>query len=173
MKIYKPITLIAFISMIVLANSCFITHPNEKMIIGKWKPVKVEKFNPPVTDSAAIASLSSSTPKTDSVSLKKGKNIQGKLTPAQMENQLNRMAVTEERTPLQVYSEKKKFVKQYPGKTVTGTWKMKKKGTQIHAKADESGKKQTLNIEQISDTSFVVLEHFPYGDIRITYHKVR
>ena len=173
MKVFKIITLFALITMIVLANSCKVTYPNEKKIIGKWNPVKVEKISPPVQSTASETPHPKSTPKTDSLSINNGKNAQGIAPESRGENQLNQMASLEERTSLEVYSEKKMIVKAYPKKTYKGTWKMKKKGMQVQVKNIQTGEKRTIDLVKINDTSAVLLERFPFGDIKITYLKER
>jgi hypothetical protein len=171
MKMFKVITLSAFIAMTVFANSCKVIYPNERKIVGKWNPVKIEKIDPAVTPTTSSSARPGSAAKMDTVAGKKGKNAQGLNPGDSRDNQLTRMATIEERTSLEVYAEKKMVVKQYPKKTFKGTWKLKKKGMQVQVKEIQTGEKHTIDILSINDTSAVILEKFPFGDIKITYKK--
>ena len=180
MKITRPFFLTTLVALLIVANSCKVTHPNEKLLIGKWTPVTVEKYSDELSQKAAPASgttkstaaePSRSKPQTDTASSRNQRAVGDGSPDANAENMYNRQIATEQRTSLEIYTEKKTVVKQYPGKTIKGTWKMKKKGTQVTAKDNVTGKKLTLDLQKINDTSAVVIERFPFGDIRITYKK--
>jgi hypothetical protein len=174
MKISRLFILFALISLVPFANSCKVTYPNEKYMIGSWTPVKVEKYTEPVTPTAEgeIPKEAQRPVAKSDTNVQKGKSgTQSSVQTRTPEEELQRMITTEGRTTLVVYSEKKMVVKNYPGKIVKGTWKMKKKGTQVIAKEITTGKKMTMDILSINDTSAVVVERLPYGDIKITYKK--
>ena len=171
MNVYKIFPLLAFISLIVVANSCKVTYPNEKLIIGKWKPVKVEKS----FDTSYLKAQGTQLPKSavamDTASQKKGKKSSSQAPAVNKDNQLIRLAQSEERSSFEMISENKQVLKHYPGKTISGTWKMKKKGTRIVVKGKENGKKFTIDILDINDSTLVAKEQFPFGLLKVTYHK--
>ena len=173
MKINTFFTLILIISLSLFVNSCKVIYPNERKIIGKWTPVKVEKIS--LQEPSAVASTPRPKPKTpaDSTTLKSDQNSLGMDQNSKTDIQLNRFAAAEERTPLEVYQEKHILVKNYPQTSYKGTWKMKKKGMQVQVKNIQTGEKRTVDIVHLNDTSAVLLERFPFGDIKITYHKER
>ena len=180
MKLFKLLSLIAFLSILVFVNACKVTYPNEKLLIGKWTPVKVEKY----TDAGTIApSMGTPSQKPsansaakpvatgDSTSNKTGVAGTGKSQEESMAHQLSKMTNEMERTTLEVYKEKKMVVLYNPKMTVKGNWKLKKKGTQIAVKELKSGRKFVIDIMKINDTSAVVINRYPFGDVKVTYHK--
>jgi hypothetical protein len=66
----------------------------------------------------------------------------------------------------------KTAVKEYPGKTVHGTWKMKS-NTRLQVVSKETDKKLLMDIVKINDSIAVVKEPLPVGGIKITYRKVK
>jgi hypothetical protein len=67
----------------------------------------------------------------------------------------------------------KTAVKNFPGKPLHATWKMKGKGTKIVAKNVENKMKFTIEILEISKVQIVVIEHAPVGDVKITYERLQ
>ena len=180
MKEHKLLSLIALILIMVLAYSCKVTYPNEKLLIGKWRPVKIDKYTEPGTVPATTAKPASISVKPgptkpsipqDSASINAESTGVGTATEVEKENRLSRSIRAEERTSLEIFREKKTVVKTYQGKPFKGTWKMKNKGTQVVAKDNLSGRKFIIDIMHINDTSVVVLERLPWGNLKITYHK--
>jgi hypothetical protein len=150
---------------ILLIASCAVTHPNEQLIVGDWKPVKAEKYIPPPKESKTKQSQAD----TAKMARKSQKPKKARLAgDTEFENQLQRMMQTEMRSPISVNANNT-VVKFYPGKIIKGTWKLKKKGTRIVAKEKEANKKMTLDILEISENSISVVERFPFGDIKIDY----
>ena len=153
------------ISFILFIASCAVTHPNEQLIVGDWKPVKAEKYIPPPKESKTKQVPA------DSAKMARKAQKQFKEEPAgdsKQDNQWERMVVTELRSPITVYPNKT-VSKFYPGKTAKGTWKLKKKGTRIIAKESQTNKKLTMDILQVTETTATVIERFPFGDIKIEY----
>jgi len=165
----------ALILSIALVSSCATTHPNEKLIVGNWKPTKVE----PYIDESALPpaarkdSTSVSVPKTKTTDPSaKGKSPAGgdSNIAAKAEDQLKHLIQTEERTTLRINADKT-AMKIYPGKTVKGTWKMKSNGMVIIAKNLETKEKIRFDIEEISDNQIVIIQNLQKGTLKITYIK--
>jgi hypothetical protein len=155
-----------------LITSCSISpHPNEKIIIGTWRPVKVEK----VVDSSALQAASArqeasgqaadTTRKTS-----RGGGQSGDNAAARKEAALDRLIQSEMRATMEIFPNKT-AVKNYPGKPLHATWKMKGKGTRIIGKGVENKVKFVIVIEEISKEQIVILEQAPLGDLRITYER--
>ena len=159
---------IAFSSLIIVMASCAATsHPNEKIIVGTWKPVKVEK----IVDSLALQSSGSGSSRPNKMKPKDGTPSEGgydEHSPAAF----NRMVQTEMRATLQIFANKT-AIKNYSGKPLHATWKMKGHGTRIVAKNVETKMKFVIEILEISKERVVVMEHVPAGDLKITYERVQ
>jgi hypothetical protein len=153
-------------SLVIFLYSCAATYPNEKLIVGDWKTIKVEKYEPPVKAPKPSNKPADTTHK----SHKKSSTATAVAPDPKLEHQLERMIQTEMRSSMTVYPNKN-VAKFYPGKTVKATWKMKKKGTRIVAKELNSDKKMTLDILEINDNTATVVERLPFGDIKILYMK--
>ncbi|MCX6277180.1 MAG: hypothetical protein NT004_03665 [Bacteroidetes bacterium] len=162
----KQVNLLAFLIAAVLLASCgVLTHPNEKIIIGTWRPVTVEK----VVDSSAIQA---------EASLKGNTSAQkpGAAKPAgdgavgRKDSELNRLVQMEQRATMEIFADKT-AIKNYPGKPLRATWKMKGKGTRIVAKNLENNMTFTIEILEINKERIVVIEHAPVGDVKITYER--
>lgn len=178
MKITRQLFYFALSALIIVAVSCKTTYPTEKLLQGKWTPVKVESYKGEGSQNATKSSKSSSTAVKssavkDSTSRSAGGSDAGALSGSEKDVQLHRMMVVEERASLEVFTDKKMVLKNYNTKVAKAKYKLKNKGYQVSAKEITTGKKLTLDILSINDTSAVVVERFPFGDIKITYHKVR
>ncbi|MEI6898464.1 MAG: hypothetical protein WCL00_01195 [Bacteroidota bacterium] len=179
MRLFKLFSLIAFLSLLVFVNACKVTYPNEKLLIGKWTPVKVEKYI-----DAGIVAPSAGTPakrpnassaskpamKGDSTSAT-GVAGSGKSQEELMQHQLSKMSTAMERTTLEVFKEKKMAVLYNPRTTIKGNWKLKKKGTQINVKELVSGRKFIIDIVKITDTTAEMINRYPFGDVKVFYHR--
>jgi hypothetical protein len=176
MKFSKLISFIAISIILVFAVSCKVTYPTEKYLQGKWTPVKVEKYVEPGTASAKSSKSASSgikSTKVDTTDGAKGQAAVATTPESNEETMLNRMIVVEQRATLEVFTDKKMVIKDYQRKIAKASYKLKKKGYLINAKEIDSGKKLSLEILSINDTSAVVVEKFPFGNIRIEYQKVK
>lgn len=151
--------------------SCAVTsHPNEKLIVGKWRPVTVEK----VVDSSVLQA---------EATLKGDAGTQKSKTPGKTgaggnrggvdrrEANLDRLVKTEMRSNLEIFPDKT-AIKSFPGEPIRATWKMKGKGTRIVAKNIENKMKFTIDILEISKERILVIEHAPVGDVKILYERV-
>ena len=161
----RLLTLFFASTVAFLISSCATNYPIQKRLIGTWKPEKVEKYN-------------MSTPRTPATGTTgKIKSDAGKANPtispaepSRAEGQIARLIETQLRSTLILNSDKT-AITDYRGKTIHATWKLKKKGTQLIATGKETGKKMTFDILRVNDTSAVVVEHFPIGNLKITFKK--
>ncbi len=177
MKNHKNLRSLLFIALVLLITSCATTHPNEKLIVGTWRTVKVEKY---VDESAMKAAANAPAPKT-------GSNVNRTEPTSQsdppretqstdperdnkVQNKLNRLIQSEERAVLVIDSGH--FAsKQYPGTLKRATWKMKSNGMVIIAKNIENKERVRMEIEEISENQAVIIQELPVGSLRITYSR--
>ena len=109
------------IALFVVASCAIAPHPNEKIIIGIWKPVKVEK----IIDSSALQAKNSHPGDTIRNDQKPGKSaIAGKSTGTGTEVRkgatLDRLSQSEMRATLEIFTNKT-AIKNYPGKPMHAT----------------------------------------------------
>ncbi|MCX6304492.1 MAG: hypothetical protein NT040_05955 [Bacteroidetes bacterium] len=162
----KHVNLIAFFIAVVIFASCAATsHPNEKLIVGTWKPVKVEK----IVDSVALKAAATQAGNSAQKQSKTGKPA-GEGGASRKDATLDRLVQSEMRATMEIFANKT-AIKNFPGKPLHATWKMKGQGTLIVAKNIENKMKFTIEILEISKVQIVVIEHAPVGDIKITYEK--
>lgn len=154
-----------FIVLIFLGSCAVGTHPNERIIIGTWRPVKVEK----VVDSSAIEAAASL--QTPDQGKKQGDSraVAGGAV-SRTEAELDRLVQLEQRATLEIFPDKT-AIKNFPGKPLHATWKMKGKGKKIIARNTENKMTFVIQILEIDKERIVVLEKAPVGDIRITYER--
>jgi hypothetical protein len=151
---------------LIVMTSCGITsHPNERIIIGTWKPVSVEK----VVDSAALKAAATLSGNPEQKQPREGRPA-GDGGVAKKEAALDRLVQSEMRATMEIFANKT-AVKNYPGKPMSATWKMKGKGTRIVAKGTENNVKFVIEILEINKERIVMLEHAPIGDIKIVYER--
>ena len=153
------------IALLIVTSCAIVPHPNEKIIVGIWKPVKVEK----VIDSSALKAVASKPADTAGRTQKSGKT-QASGNGARKGATIDRLVQSEMRASLEVFANKT-AVKNYPGKPVHFTWKMKGKGTRLLTKNVETKMKFVIEIETISQDQIVILEHAQVGDVRIAYER--
>ena len=156
-----------FLFLAIIIFSCATTSPREKLLVGKWKPVKVENANTPIKKKGIAKPTAPDTLKPQAPDIKTDSFT---VVVPKEEQMLNRMIQSENRTSFQLNADKT-AIKYYAGKAYNGTWKLKKHGTIFTARNPETGKKVEMEIIRLNDTSAMMTEQFPYGKIRITYHK--
>lgn len=144
-----------------------IPHPNEKIIIGKWRAVEVEKL----VDSSALQA---------EATLKGGgeqKSKSGASRPAgdggagRKEAEFDRLAQLERKSTMEIFPDKT-AVKNFPGHPLNATWKMKGNGKKIVARNTENKQTFVIEILEINKERIVIIEHAPVGDLRIIYERV-
>jgi hypothetical protein len=163
MKRILPLFFVLVIGLLI--SSCAV-QPVQKRLIGTWKAVKIEPFTltgTPITISENIRN--GPRDRHDSTDLQPKPN-----NPSKVEQQVERMVQSELRSTMTV-NENKTAIKEYPGKTVHATWKLKNKGTTLVVKTKETDKTMTLYIQHITDTSAVFTTTSPVGKFKITYKK--
>jgi hypothetical protein len=147
-------------------TSCSVApHPNEQLIVGTWKTIKVEKIIDPSAPQAAPA-RPVDTARQKSMSGRPG----GDNTGAKREATLDRMVQAEMRATMEILPNKT-AVKNFHNKPIHLTWKMKGKGTRIVAKNVENNRKFVIEILEISKERIVVIEETPLGDLKIVYER--
>ena len=80
------------------------------------------------------------------------------------------MVDTELRSSMTVNADKT-AIKEYPGKTVHASWKLKDKGRSLFIKTKETDRELTFFIQRINDTSAVFTATTPVGKFKVTYKK--
>ena len=162
----RIIAICAIAVTIIIMTSCAIApHPNEKIIVGTWRPVSVEK----VVDSSALKAAASMSGSGEQKQSKEGASPSDG-GAAKKEAALDRLVQSEMRATMEIF-ENKTATKNFPGKPIHATWKMKGKGTRIVAKNVENKMKFVIEILEINKERIVVIEHAPVGDVKITYER--
>ena len=162
----KHVNLVALLFAVIIFASCAATmHPNEKILIGKWNPVKVEK----IVDSSALQAAASPGGNSGQKQSKEGKPA-GEGGASRKDAALDKLVQTEMRSTLELFPNKT-AVKNFPGKPLKATWKLKGNGTRIVAKGTETGMKFVIEILEIDKEHIVIIEHAPVGDLKIVYER--
>jgi len=169
LKHLSAIPMLFVFSLII--SSCVVNHEVEKRLIGKWNPVNVENLTPQMTLSQPMKTIkvdTSSDPDT-----KKEIELTLPANPDEKTAKFQRAVATEMRSPIMIaITNNQRIVEKYfPGKTATGTWKLKKNGKRVAVKETKTGRKFTLDIISLSDSIAVVHEKLPLGEIKIKYAK--
>jgi hypothetical protein len=154
-------------ALLLFLSSCSSTKKMETKMIGNWIPVKVENITPVVkapndtTPDGSLSRLPDSIP-----AGQLGKNAA----------RIERLVQNERRGSLKIYiKDKKRIVERIvPGKTVTGTWKLKKQGKRILMK--ETGgmeRKMLMDLVSVTDSTAQVITKIPEAELlmRIKYRK--
>jgi len=167
MNMKRLLTLLFVFTVAFLISSCAIIQPNQKYLIGTWKAVNVEKMkipNQPSNTAANTQNTKNSTgTKIDSVELAK--------QSLRTERQLTRLTVTEQGSFITINANKTGS-REFRGKTEHAIWNLKNKGTLLLATSKETGKKLSIDIRHINDTSAVVIvDNTSLGRLKITYKK--
>jgi hypothetical protein len=166
-----------FISFVLLAftavyTTCAASHPNEKLIVGKWKTVSVEKVLPENPQQQPTGTTPPSTPKTEPAGTSKGGSKGSGAgsgdAKVRAEEQFNRLYIAEQKATLEITANKY-AIKDFNGTFVKATWKMKANGTKIVAKNIKTKEKYVLEILELTETKAVILEKLPAGSLKITY----
>jgi hypothetical protein len=157
------------ITIVVVASCSILPHPNEKIIVGIWRPIRVEK----IVDSSALQAANIHSADTVKNDPKPGKTASagkggGGAAGARQGANLDRLAQSEMRATLEMFANKT-AVKNYPGNPLHATWKMKGKGTRIIAKGVTNKKKFVIDILSLQQDQMIVMEHAGIGDLKVTY----
>jgi hypothetical protein len=162
----RTIALSLFVIAVFIMTSCAIApHPNEKIIVGIWKPIKVEK----IVDSSALLAAGV-TPSDTARKVQKTGKTTGNGDGSRKAAGVDRLVQSEMRATLEVFANKT-AIKNYPGKPLHATWKMKGRGTRLVTVNVANKSKFVIDIVEISQDRVVVVEHAPAADIKITYDR--
>lgn len=158
----------------VLITSCATTSPNQKKLVGTWKPDKVEKYDLKNTQTETATREETRTGGEEpGRNAAEGRNSsQANAEQSRAEIELNRAIETQRRSILTLNADNT-LIQEYHGKKINGTWKLKKHGTRFLATSKESGKKMTFNIESVTDTSAVFTAELPVGGVKVSYKKMK
>lgn len=190
MKIKQWIHLGLIVVIAFFYSSCATTHPNEALIVGEWKPIKVEKyFTPeeeeqlkkaqsqstgvrpsPEGEKPASSTGNASTPAAPQPSFSdqgKGGDQTNRKNPA---DELNRIMQAEARANLIIYADHA-AAKFYRVRTIKATWKLKGQGTVLIAKDLKTKEKYRIDIIEVNGTNLTIVENLPVGGIKVTYQK--
>lgn len=152
----------------IITTSCATVYPNEKLIVGKWRPVHAEEYIEMKANNTSSKPAVKQTEKNTVVV----QNTETVTTGAQAHSgdKMNRMIQTELQSPMVIYANKT-AEKTFPNRTVTVTWKMKKKGTRVIATNEQTSRQLKLDILSVSDSTLVVVERSDEGNIKVKYIK--
>jgi hypothetical protein len=172
MKKSKIITLFSIaITLLILTSCVFKPHPNQKIIVGTWIPLKVERVSAAaVTKDAPATQAAPGTPVNTEAKQSKTGAPAGDGGASRKEAALDRLIQSEMKSTLEINANKT-AVKKFPGKPINATWKLKGKGTRIVAKNIENNMKFVIEIVEMTNDVIVVIEHAPVGDVKITYKR--
>ena len=171
LKQFSAFSMLLGISFII--SSCAVNQQAEKRLIGKWSPVTVENLavapdQPPATQIVKVdTSTEEGTRKEVNLTLPATLDSKGLKIERYLENEKRSSVV------FSITNNQRLVEKQTPGKTVSGTWKLKKNGKKLALKENETGRKITVDIVSLTDSTTVFVEKLPIGDIRIKYSKVK
>jgi len=144
----------------------------ETKMVGKWVPVYAEDVTPIPAGLVATRPSYSDT-LTRMRSTQQNDSLNSTIS-AKKAYQIDRIIQTEMRSPLTITikGNKRLVEKYFPGKKVTGTWKLKKKGKQIVIKGKEGMKRKvTMDFLSLTDSTAMVITHLPVADLKIKYRK--
>ncbi len=162
-------SMLLMLSLII--SACATNHEVEKRLIGKWNPVTVENLTPqsaqsPKTQTIKVdTSTSGDTPKVIELTLPANPDKKGAKIERAMANEMNSPVI------ISMTNDQKTVEKNFPGKTVKGSWKLKKNGKCILVKVEKTGKTFTLDIISLTDSTAVVLEKLSFAEFKVKYAK--
>lgn len=169
MRMNKIITLVSVLICLYLLSSCAATSPREKMLIGTWKGLKATTYVSQTTGVQAAAKTKAAD--TVNAGKQKGDGKQGTaMSNERKDVKLRRMIETVTQTTL-TFNEDRTCVISAPRKNVTGTWKLKKKGTILVVKVEETGEKNTLELVSVKDSIATAIQRTSAGDLMVHYGK--
>jgi hypothetical protein len=172
LKHLSAFSILLMLSFII--SSCAINHEVEKKLVGKWNPVTVENLTPessPPEPTQTTVKVDTST----EVGVRKESEVTVAAVRSEKGQKFDRMMANEMRSPvmLSIENNKRLIEKYFPGKTVKGTWKLKKNGKRIAVKVTETGRQLTMDILSLTDSTVVVFEKLPLGELKVKYAKAK
>ncbi|HPS72879.1 MAG TPA: hypothetical protein PLD52_01145 [Bacteroidales bacterium] len=181
MKKYLSTTLILVVFTTFMASAGKLTS-KEQLLVGKWKPVSVERIDIP--QAAGNAAMDKKIPGTPAPEGQAKENTQsgqpaqtgkvvsdkgGKETSERSEgDKLERFIRGEERAPLTIFADHT-AMKEYRKNIIKASWKMKASGKKIVVRNIKNKEKYTLKVLELTETQLVIIEKLPAGSLKITY----
>lgn len=142
----KKLSITAFLVLFsVLISFGGKTHPNQGLIIGRWKPVQVERILP---------------------EKKAGSDTTKAMTKP--DEKLERAIRAEERAPLDILPDYT-ATKTYHKNVVTFKWKLKGKGTKLIARNTKTYEKHILKVVEVKEDKLVLIETLGAVQLKVTY----
>jgi len=149
------LVLIAFTAVVAVGGK---VYPNEKLLVGKWRPIKVEQVMPEHSGKQEMKKDTAATRPSAGQSALSGDDRLDKMMKAELKTMLE---ITGDRTAM----------KDYHGNKIKTTFKLKKGGTRIVARNIKTKEKYILNIVEVTDTQLVLIEKVQGAQLKITYVK--
>lgn len=184
MKNNRLLLFCLFILGMVFFSSCATTHPNSKLIIGRWKPESVEKYIDPnsAPTPATQSDNSGMQPGSNSAQPVKARpgdsarnagkgGAQAGNAEQRMASALDRLIKMEQRAEFEVFPNGT-AVKMYHPAPIKAKWKMKGKGKRVVVKKIDGDRKFVIDILELTETRCVLIEHTDAGDLKIVYTKL-
>lgn len=179
MKQHRILSTLLFFASVILITSCATTHPNARLIVGTWKPEKIEKYIDPnlpapelASDMAGAKPTTATKARTADTTGKGG--AQAGASAASMAQRkaeaLDRLIRAEERSTMTIAADGN-AAKNYPGTTIKVKWKMKSKGTHVVGKELGGSRRFDIEIVEISESRCTIIQRTEAGDLKITYVK--
>lgn len=186
MKKYLSTTLILVVFTTFMASAAKLT-PKEQLLVGKWKPVNVERVDIPqgatgqTAGNEAVGKKIPGTPAPEGQAKENpqaGKSAQtGNVAPEKggreasgrsEGDKLERFIRGEERAPLTIFADHT-AMKEYHKNIIKASWKMKANGKKIVVRNLKNKEKFTMKIIELTETQLVIIEKLPAGSLKITY----
>ena len=159
----RLLTLFLVIIVVFLISSCTTYTPIQKRLIGTWKVMKLKQFSTPGT----MASIGEKDKKSHSDTTT-NQITHRKLSKEEQEQIA--MSLSEINYNL-IFNADKTAIKEYQGKTIHATWKLKDNGRNLLIISKGTGKQALFHIQQINDTSAIFSVTSLLGTTRILYEK--
>ncbi len=169
MRMNKLFTLISVLISVYIITSCAATLPREKMLAGTWEPQKIV----PYVSNKQRGPVIVSTKNTDTTNLEKQKTENKSTSAAVNERQaeqIQHFIGAQMRTTMKLNADKTCEI-QLPEKLINANWKLKKKGTILVIRNSESGKKNSLELVFVNDTTAMAIQRSNVGDFIVKYRK--
>jgi hypothetical protein len=170
----NPLITLVLIALSTLFTSCATFHSNQKLIVGKWKPVKVEKMLLDDKKQAGTTpSAGTTTPVSNDTAMRAKMDAKGGGTGsgdamAKSPDKISMLYLSEQKVTLE-FAANKTAVKDYRGKTIKATWKMKLTGKKIVLTDMKTNEKLVLEIVELTETQAVIIEKLPFASVKVTY----
>jgi hypothetical protein len=158
----------------LIISSCAVNQKVEKQLLGKWKPVSAENLDPAASQGPTMTTITVDTSSDPEV--RKESKLTMPAVPNDKEQKVQRAIANEMRSDILISktdNNKRVIEKYFSGKTLSGTWKLKKNGKKITMKENETGRSWTADILSLTDSTLIVQDKLSFADLRIKYEKLK